>query len=1164
MEILLEGLQPGREYKVQVRALNADGIYSAFSAAHYFWTATDTTAPLAPSNLTWNAVGDTFVATWTAPTLNDDGTATEDLDGYAIRITAPSGASVYYGLPADAERFEFTRGDNTAAFGYFQKTLTIDIKSRDTSNNVSTTAATLTSSKPAPAPVTNLVLNYSGSSIVASWTAPTTNSDGTPLVDLLDYNVTVSAAGSTANRTYFATQTSFEFSFEENKAVFGSPKGAVTFTVKARNEVLDESVGTEATSVNPPPAAPTGLSGTVLPDAIDLRWNRNTEDDLLRYDVYSNTTASATGAVFADDTTDPAFLYPTVAYNEDRYFAVKAVDIFGQASAFSAWAGPFRPKTPFEVDTTAPAVTTLTATTSVRPTTDPAAVDLSWPAVTDTDLAGYHIQYSKNITPREWLYHDVVDKTATKTTIEGLASATQYVFQIRSYDTMINTSAWSAEALATSSTSALKEIASEVQVVSGGVLRSENFTEGDPAAVPPIPAAGWRLMPSSLDIINGSVNAAVVRTGQLRSSQTIAVGLPDEGQPWWVIDTEGDAVFRNAKIKGKIIVGNATGGAATDVAIASANYGGTGAQWSIRGDGTFDVKSGTGARLEMSSAGLIGYDGAKTTFNLTNAGALTLDGNLSASGGNFYGNIAVAGHLEVYGTDAYVIARRSGNGAWVMLDGRSGTDYAIDSSTGRFRVTYDGDLNAQNATIAGNITAHSGVISGAFNIGDANNPNGYMIVNGSNGAHFVVDGRSTSSYAAYAHNGTGLTWYISKAGAAYFGGTISIGQVSDGAARSYVDGTFEVPSGAQSKADGAYNNSVGYTNNTAIPNERSATTTITNKSVQSSNFYTGYMHLGSGSPRSSGLRWTYGSTEKAYIDVTLRYVGGSAVYVYELNIWADDGIQLRSSIRSTHNANFNGTYDNGYRVYSGAYDPYAGHTHSYLPLSGGTVTGHVNFNQSINISANCSAAAYYRQGYNWYVQVVSGTGIRIGDSGTGVWRNFSMGGLSSGSTGYPVSSSGKSFVIPHPSPAKKDTNYLVHVSAEGPTADVFYRGEGRLFPDRAGEYTPDRVPRAVVTLPDYFEDLTHVEGRTVTLTPIAEVCDVVGCDKFLPSALAASRVVNGKFTVYQVAGYMHDHARFYWEVKAVRKDIPATEVEPSTEQYGIGGDGPYTYLVPRA
>lgn len=112
----------------------------------------------------------------------------------------------------------------------------------------------------------------------------------------------------------------------------------------------------------------------------------------------------------------------------------------------------------------------------------------------------------------------------------------------------------------------------------------------------------------------------------------------------------------------------------------------------------------------------------------------------------------------------------------------------------------------------------------------------------------------------------------------------------------------------------------------------------------------------------------------------------------------------------------------------------------------------------------------------------------------------------------------KNFQIAHP--VEPDRKLLVHSALEGPEVAVFYRGEAQLV---SGEI--------VVTLPAYFEALTRKDGRTVQLTPIGG---------FAPLYIAGE-VDEGRFTVRTESGNPTQH--FYWEVKAVRVDIPALVVE---------------------
>lgn len=116
----------------------------------------------------------------------------------------------------------------------------------------------------------------------------------------------------------------------------------------------------------------------------------------------------------------------------------------------------------------------------------------------------------------------------------------------------------------------------------------------------------------------------------------------------------------------------------------------------------------------------------------------------------------------------------------------------------------------------------------------------------------------------------------------------------------------------------------------------------------------------------------------------------------------------------------------------------------------------------------------------------------------------------------------KHFLIPHPLDAKKS---LIHSSLEGPEIAVYYRGEASL-----------KHGQATVSLPAYFEQLTRTEGRTVQVTPIFEGTEAI-------AALAASAVQNGAFKVRAIQPN-NPSQRFYWEVKAIRKDVEPLNPEP--------------------
>lgn len=118
------------------------------------------------------------------------------------------------------------------------------------------------------------------------------------------------------------------------------------------------------------------------------------------------------------------------------------------------------------------------------------------------------------------------------------------------------------------------------------------------------------------------------------------------------------------------------------------------------------------------------------------------------------------------------------------------------------------------------------------------------------------------------------------------------------------------------------------------------------------------------------------------------------------------------------------------------------------------------------------------------------------------------------------------FEIDHPlDPANKT---LVHSTIEGPEAGVYYRGEGQLV---NGE--------AVIALPAYFEGLTLKKQRTVQLTPVGGWSPLY----------VDSEIVNGQFIV-KTAPSGTRNQRFYWEVKAIRADVPEIVVEKNKKKPG--------------
>lgn len=295
----------------------------------------------------------------------------------------------------------------------------------------------------APSPCSNLSWTVSGTAFSGTWSGPTTNADGTPLLDFKDFQVKVfsSAAPSTV-ATYYTTAARFDFSFESNLNSFGTPRAAVTIEVRARDNSGNLSDVVTATATNPAPANVTGLTAVGIADAVALRWTPNTDTDLKHYEVRQGTSSgSVTNLVYRGNAT--SFVFSTTA-TTTQYFAVVAVDVFGTSSATPATANAI-PKSTLAVDATPPAAPTNVQAVSNLHSTDPtgasAFIDVTWTGVADTDLQNYAVRYASSPTTTTLQYVEVPEGI-TEARIHNLKSGTDYYISVAAVDYSGNASGW--------------------------------------------------------------------------------------------------------------------------------------------------------------------------------------------------------------------------------------------------------------------------------------------------------------------------------------------------------------------------------------------------------------------------------------------------------------------------------------------------------------------------------------------------------------------------------------------------------------------------------------------------------------------------------------------------------------------------------------------------
>lgn len=160
----------------------------------------------------------------------------------------------------------------------------------------------------------------------------------------------------------------------------------------------------------------------------------------------------------------------------------------------------------------------------------------------------------------------------------------------------------------------------------------------------------------------------------------------------------------------------------------------------------------------------------------------------------------------------------------------------------------------------------------------------------------------------------------------------------------------------------------------------------------------------------------------------------------------------------------------------------------------------------------------------------AGNVFKIRDDGT---ANLILDGTGKGSVYV------KNFVIDHPT---QDDKWLVHACTESPTPGVEYSGTAVI-----------KDYRAIVELPDYFEDLCLVEGRQVLVTPMLPPDGAMY--PYIPRAIG-SVPTSGRFFISSDG---LDGTLIAWRVFATRKDV-SFPVEPLKNEFERVGDGPYTYL----
>ncbi|MBF5081111.1 fibronectin type III domain-containing protein [Quadrisphaera sp. INWT6] len=344
------GLTNGTAYSYSLAAYDTAGNGSAASSPAVRATPADTTAPAVPTGLT--AVrGDGRVAlTWTA-------NGETDLAGYDL---LRDGTVLGAGLGAGATSYADTGLVNDRTYSYA-------LRARDRAGNASAASSPEVSATPtdlsAPAVPARPSAVAGDTAVSLSW-APSSESD------LASYRVVrggteiavVTAPTTTYTDRAVTNGTAYDYALVAVDT-YGNASAATTPLVSATPRDLT------------PPAVPAGLTATRGDTRVVLSWTANSEGDLTSYRVLRD------GVVIATVTAPTTSYTDTGLTNDTAYdYSLAADDAAGNGSAASSVVTA----TPTDLTPPAPPA-------GVGSTPGDGAVDVSWTANTEPDLAAYRV-----------------------------------------------------------------------------------------------------------------------------------------------------------------------------------------------------------------------------------------------------------------------------------------------------------------------------------------------------------------------------------------------------------------------------------------------------------------------------------------------------------------------------------------------------------------------------------------------------------------------------------------------------------------------------------------------------------------------------------------------------------------------------------------------------
>lgn len=435
--IKVSGLDQGRKYFVRARVQNSSLNLSDWSLPLAFTTAKDMVAPGAIENLLFESEGDSFIARWNSPTVNEDGSPVTDLAHFRVQVTSLKDAQVRTFTTKDQiVTIDLNRNKNL--FGSLVGHLKIAIAAVDLSGNIGEYVSAEAQNSP-PGRVENVTAEGSVQTIHVGWDKVDEN-------DLDHYLVYVSDIGpgfQPGPDTYLTKTTALEYimvtkspDVQYFRVVAVDKFGQESEPSLAAWDYARQSFGTD---VEPPSDIKNfnvslELSTDQSSAEAHVSFDPVLSSDVDKYEVAYKTTSATVWSYITLPSDEVTATISGLKIGTDYQFKARVIDYYANASNWTTVISRSG-----VIKTTAPPKTLGVDALGGRNN-----IIIRWDASTDESMANgegqYEVEYS--LSP-SFSGSTTVKASGTVVSILNLGEKKTYHVRVRAIDSFGNIGAWS-------------------------------------------------------------------------------------------------------------------------------------------------------------------------------------------------------------------------------------------------------------------------------------------------------------------------------------------------------------------------------------------------------------------------------------------------------------------------------------------------------------------------------------------------------------------------------------------------------------------------------------------------------------------------------------------------------------------------------------------------